>query len=72
MKLLVGSDNIDKWSDQNTWDAALDQVRVVISTHKILEDAMAHGFVKLEKICLLVFDEGQSVYETKFVVDDFV
>jgi ERCC4-related helicase len=61
MKLLVGSDNVDRWSEQKIWDAALDQVRVVISTHKILEDALAHAFVKLERICLLVFDEGKRV-----------
>lgn len=58
-KLLVGSDNVDKWKEKRTWDAALDQVRLVISTPQILEDALTHGFVGLEAICLMVFDEGQ-------------
>ena len=60
MKLLVGSDNVDRWSEQKVWDAALDQVRVVVSTHKILEDALAHAFIKIQRISLLVFDEGES------------
>ncbi|ETN39978.1 uncharacterized protein HMPREF1541_04253 [Cyphellophora europaea CBS 101466] len=57
IKLLVGSDNVHRWSEQSIWDAALDHVRLVISTHKILEDALAHNFVKLETLSLLVFDE---------------
>ena len=61
IRLLVGSDNVDRWSEQRIWDAALDKVNLVISTHKILEDALAHAFVKLENLSLLVFDEGESV-----------
>jgi ERCC4-related helicase len=69
IRLLVGSDNVDRWSEQRTWDAALDKVRLVISTHKILEDALAHAFVKLENLSLLVFDEGKSVLKTDEVYE---
>ncbi|OAP62767.1 hypothetical protein AYL99_01994 [Fonsecaea erecta] len=58
IKLLVGNDNVDRWSEQRIWDAALDGVRVMVSTHKILEDALAHSFVKIEDLALLVFDEA--------------
>lgn len=59
MRLLLGEDNVDKWSEQKVWDAALDQVRVVVSTHAILQDALRHGFVSLRSLALLVFDEGE-------------
>jgi ERCC4-related helicase len=58
VKLLVGNDNVDRWSEQRIWDAALDGIRVMVSTHKILEEALAHSFVKIENLALLVFDEG--------------
>ncbi|KAJ8611903.1 hypothetical protein MRB53_037699 [Persea americana] len=60
IRLLIGQDNVDKWSDQRTWDAALDQARVVVSTHAVLRDALVHGFVRLQSIALLVYDEGEQ------------
>lgn len=57
--LLVGSSNLDYWSEQSIWDAALHNHRIVISTHAILLDAMQHGFVQLSSLALLVFDEGK-------------
>lgn len=59
-RLLVGEDNVDRWSEQRIWDAALDGHRVVVSTHKVLEDALSHGFVQLSQLALLIFDEGES------------
>ena len=57
-RLLVGSDNVDRWGEKRVWDAALDQVRIVVSTHAVLAQALDHTFVSLQQLALLVFDEG--------------
>lgn len=57
--ILIGSSNVDYWSEQSIWDAALHNHRIVISTHAILLDAMRHGFVRLASLALLIFDEGK-------------
>jgi ERCC4-related helicase len=57
-RLLIGSDNVDRWSDQSIWDAVLNNARIVVSTHAVLADALGHGFVQMGKLALLVFDEG--------------
>lgn len=59
MRLLTGQDNVGKWSEQRIWDKALDQARVVVSTHAVLADALRHGFVQLSSLALLVYDEGE-------------
>jgi ERCC4-related helicase len=58
MRLLVGSDGVEHWSDQETWDIVLHNFRVVVSTHAVLADALTHGFVTMERLALLIFDEG--------------
>ena len=58
IKMLTGNDGVDKWTNQDLWDGVLKNVRVVVGTPKVLEDALTHGFVKLSKIDLLVFDEA--------------
>lgn len=58
-RLLIGSDNVDRWSEQRVWDAALYNIHVVISTHAVLADALTHGFVKMAHLALLIFDEGK-------------
>lgn len=58
IKFLSGDDNVDSWSDQQTWDAVLLNVRVVVSTYQILLDAMSHAFVPMSRLSLIVFDEG--------------
>ncbi len=50
---------LDKWTEQRLWDGVLKNVRVVVSTHKILYDALCHAFILLESLALLVFDEGK-------------
>jgi hypothetical protein len=60
-RLLLGSDNVDRWSEQRIWDAALKDVQIVVSTHAVLADALTHGFVTMKKLALLVFDEGRSI-----------
>jgi ERCC4-related helicase len=57
-RLLVGSDGMDRWSEQRIWNAVLDNVQIVISTPAVLADALTHGFVKMCDLALLVFDEG--------------
>ncbi|KAI5285195.1 Dicer-like protein 2, partial [Ascosphaera acerosa] len=57
-RVLVGADGTDLWSTQAVWDAALLNVRVVVSTPQILLDALANGFVAMRRLALLVFDEA--------------
>jgi hypothetical protein len=60
MRMLTGDDGVDCWSNQEIWDAALRGFKVVFSTHAVLADALTHGFVKLQSLALLVFDEGEK------------
>jgi ERCC4-related helicase len=60
-RLLIGSDNIDRWGEKSIWDAALHQVRIVVSTHAVLAQALEHAFVSISQLALLVFDEGKSI-----------
>jgi len=59
-RLLRGTDNVDRWSDKKTWDAVLDGVRLVVSTYQVLSDALDHGFVTMDRLALLIFDEGMA------------
>jgi ERCC4-related helicase len=36
----------------------LKNVRIVLSTHQVLLDALSHGFVGMQRLALLVFDEA--------------
>lgn len=58
-QLLIGADNVDRWTEQSIWDKVLEDVRVVVSTHAVLADAMSHGFVTISRLALLIFDEGE-------------
>jgi len=40
------------------WDAILKNVRIVVSTYQILLNALDHGFVWMQSLALVVFDEG--------------
>ncbi|KAI9770812.1 MAG: Dicer-like protein 2 [Geoglossum simile] len=64
VRFLSGADNVDRWSTQNLWDAVLENVQVVVSTHQILYDALAHAFVTLKGLALLVFDEAHHCVES--------
>ena len=61
-RFLCGADGVDKWTTQPVWDAVLHNVRIVICTPAILQDALTHGFVKMSEIALLVFDEGENTH----------
>ena len=55
---LSGNDGIDRWSEQSLWDDVLRNMNIIICTHQVLLDALKHGFVHMEKVALLVFDEA--------------
>lgn len=58
-KLIRGCDNVDAWSTKpGVWDAVLYNTRIVVSTYQILFDAVAHAFVPLASVGLIVVDEG--------------
>ena len=57
-RLLSGKDGCDKWSNQDIWNKVLMNMTVVVCTYQILYDALCHGFVSMEDILLLVFDEA--------------
>ena len=45
-------------SQEIVWDAALKSIRIVLSTHQVLLDALTHAFIKLSKLAVIIFDEG--------------
>ena len=63
-RVLTGLDNVERWTSQNVWNTVLQDVRVVVSTHAVLADALSHGFVTMGKLALIVFDEGINAAET--------
>lgn len=60
MRMLTGDDGVDFWSNQTIWDTQLRGMKVVISTHAVLADALTHGFLTLQRLALIVFDEGEN------------
>lgn len=69
-RTITGLDKVDLWTDQNIWDAALHDVRIVISTHQVLADALGHGFVRMSRLALIVYDEGMNLSVQGFKVSD--
>lgn len=57
-QLLCGRDDVLLWTTQSDWDAVLHNVRIVMSTHQVLLDALTHGFVQMGRLSLLIFDEA--------------
>ncbi|KAI1781014.1 hypothetical protein F4818DRAFT_397486 [Hypoxylon cercidicola] len=60
IKILIGEDGIQTWSDVRTWDEYLKNVRVVVSTYQILLEAITHAFVRMDRLSLIVFDEAHN------------
>lgn len=67
IRLLIGSDNVHRWTEQRIWDIVLNNVRIVVSTHAVLADALSHGFVGMGRLALLVFDEGTGFDDEEIV-----
>jgi RecG-like helicase len=57
-RLLIGAENVDRWSEQRIWDAMLEEIQIDVSTHALFADALSHTFVKMSRLALIVFDEG--------------
>ncbi|KAL4945766.1 hypothetical protein BDV06DRAFT_219010 [Aspergillus oleicola] len=57
-RTLTGLDKVELWTEQAVWDAALDDIQVVVSTPAVLLDAMTHGFVRISRLGLIIFDEA--------------
>ncbi|RCI12147.1 hypothetical protein L249_0383 [Ophiocordyceps polyrhachis-furcata BCC 54312] len=61
-KLLTGKDNVDTWNEQ-TWKAALDGTRIIVTTYQVLLDALSNAFVRMDWLSLIVFDEAHNCVE---------
>lgn len=59
-KLITGAEKVDSWSS-STWDGALVNVKIVITTPQVLLDALVHGFVQISTLALLILDEGECL-----------
>lgn len=44
------------------WDAVLFNHRIIVSTYQILFDAVAHAFVPLASLGIIVIDEGETTF----------
>jgi len=59
-------DKVDVWTLQ-VWEATLRNVRVAVATYGVLQNALSAGFVKMDSIALIVFDEGKPSSLSNFV-----
>ena len=41
------------------WDSALTNVRIVVATYAVLQNALDDAFVTMDSIALIVMDEGK-------------
>ncbi|KAF7874021.1 hypothetical protein EAF04_002693 [Stromatinia cepivora] len=60
VRLLVGADGVDRWTEQRQWDAILKDVKIVVSPYQVLLDALTHGFVRMERLSFIIFDEAHN------------
>jgi ERCC4-related helicase len=73
-RLICGSDNVEHWSTPAIWNTVLRDVRIVVSTSRILLDALVHGFTRMARIALLVFDEAHHCmksHDTNRIMQEF-
>lgn len=73
-RLICGSDNVEHWSSSAIWNAVLRDMRIVVSTSRILLDALVHGFVRISRVALLVFDEAHHCmrnHDTNRIMQEF-
>ncbi|MCJ1405712.1 Dicer-like protein 2 [Xylographa trunciseda] len=57
IRLLTGNDGVDRWGKKQIWDDVLKDIKVVVSTYRVLLDALIHGFVSMSSLALLIHDE---------------
>ncbi|CAI4217314.1 unnamed protein product [Parascedosporium putredinis] len=60
IKVVTGEDNIQSWSTERVWGAFLKNVKIVVATYQVLFDALAHAFVRMGSVALIVFDEAHN------------
>ncbi|KAK6597748.1 RNase3 domain-containing protein [Botrytis cinerea] len=60
IKMLIGADGVDRWTEQRQWDTVLKDVKVVVSSYQVLLDALTHGFVRMGRLSLIIFDEAHN------------
>jgi len=58
IKSLTSIDNVDRWTKKEDWDVVLTNVSIVVSTYAVLGEALGHAFVHMDRLALIVFDEG--------------
>lgn len=56
---FTSNDNVDHWDTVETWDVALANVKIAISTYQVLYDALVHQFITMARLSLIIFDEGK-------------
>ncbi|GIZ41243.1 hypothetical protein CKM354_000455600 [Cercospora kikuchii] len=54
---LCGADNTDRWNSAR-WLKELAENKVIVCTAEILNQALAHSYLKMSQINLLIFDEA--------------
>lgn len=57
-RVLSSACKCELWSEQWIWDEMLKGIRIVVSTYEILREALVHGFVQMNQLALLVYDEA--------------
>ncbi|XP_053604305.1 endoribonuclease Dicer [Plodia interpunctella] len=55
-------DRVDYW-DKNKWDEELSKNQVIVMTCQILSDMITHGYIRIQDINLLIFDECHHAVE---------
>lgn len=53
---VYGDMNVDLW-DEDKWICLFDMVDVIVMTAAILQHVLVHGFISMDRINLIVFDE---------------
>ena len=56
-KLIIGSDNVERWKSPEIWAKILSR-RIFVSTPEILSQVLTHGFLRITRLGLIVFDEA--------------
>ena len=56
--LMTGKENNGTWR-ADIWQAVLADSQVMVSTPDVLRDALCHAFLSLDRLALLVIDEGK-------------
>jgi len=56
---LSSANGVDNWRNKKVWDSALTNVRIVVATYAVLQNALDDAFVTMDSIALIVMDEGK-------------